>query len=579
MPRETIARYEIQSELGRGGMAVVYLAYDPNFRRNVAIKVVSGGFQDNSSFRDRFVREARLIASMEHPAIVPVYDYGEQDDQLYLVMRHMPGGALTGKINEGVLTLGYSTWMISQIAPALDAVHSQGIVHRDLKPGNILLDGFGNPAISDFGIAHFTAATSDLTGSAVIGTPSYMSPEQVRADSDLDGRSDVYALGVILFEMLTGRRPFQANTPMSVAMKHLTDPLPSILAFRSDLPIELDSILGKAMAKDREERYTSASELASALKILPGADDNRNTHPEVHFSIPRKNEDASTEVDVPDNGGMPNHPYNPQPVSRPAVGGDLPPKSISPSTGQTRGSKKPANRTLQIAAIAGIAMVLLFTCSSMGMVGTLVGLFLPGLFPGQGAPPVGTATITANPVEVILFSDDFTDPQTGWPNDQFALGGYRYSQDGYHILVDEAGQAFWATTTREDDNVSIHVNVKPAEQGANGYYGLLCRYQGNQGFYYFVIQNNGSYAIGKYQNSGFQHEWKQSAAIRQGSQTNLLRADCTGSTLRFYANNTFLDEVTDAEFSSGSSGMIAAALDTRGVDIVFNNFLITAPGQ
>jgi len=164
-------------------MAAVHLAYDPNFRRNVAVKLVSGNFQENHIFRERFEREAHLIAKIEHPAIVPVYDFGEQDNQLYLVMRYMPGGSLTKKIKERALTFSYASQVISQIAPALDAVHTQGIVHRDLKPGNILFDGFGNPAISDFGIAHFSAATTDLTGSAIIGTPSYMSPEQVRGDA------------------------------------------------------------------------------------------------------------------------------------------------------------------------------------------------------------------------------------------------------------------------------------------------------------------------------------------------------------------------------------------------------------
>ncbi|MFN8402511.1 MAG: serine/threonine-protein kinase [Anaerolineales bacterium] len=217
----------------------------PDFRRNVAIKLVSANLEHNEDFRERFEREARLIARIEHPAIVPVYDFGDHNGQLYLVMRYMQGGTLADRIKKEIFTLRDATQLISQIAPALDAVHSQGIVHRDLKPGNILFDNFGNPAISDFGIAHFSTATSDLTGSAIIGTPSYMSPEQVRADAELDGRSDVYALGVILFEMLTGHGPFRANTPMSVALKHLTDALPSIRTFRPDLPTELESFSAK----------------------------------------------------------------------------------------------------------------------------------------------------------------------------------------------------------------------------------------------------------------------------------------------------------------------------------------------
>ncbi|MGZ9165868.1 MAG: serine/threonine-protein kinase, partial [Anaerolineales bacterium] len=297
MAGKTIARYEIQSEIGRGGMAAVYLAYDPNFRRNVAIKVVSVNFQENLMFRERFEREAHLIAKIEHPAIVPVYDFGEQDHQPYLVMRYMPGGSLAGKIKEGALTFRDAAQIISQLAPALDAVHSQGITHRDLKPGNILFDGYGNPAISDFGIAHFSAATSDLTGSAIIGTPSYMSPEQVRGDADLDGRSDVYALGVILFEMLTGRGPFHAGTPLSVALKHLSEPIPSIRSFRPDLPMEVERILNRALAKDRELRYPNASELALDLRAILNTFQDNSTPAPIPGRTPPA-EEKSTEVDV-----------------------------------------------------------------------------------------------------------------------------------------------------------------------------------------------------------------------------------------------------------------------------------------
>ena len=364
MTRETIARYEIKSELGRGGMAVVYLAYDPNFRRNVAIKLVSVNLQENLVFRERFEREAQLIARIEHPAIVPVYDFGEQDNQPYLVMRYMPGGTLTNKIKEGALAFDYASQIISQIAPALDAVHTQQVVHRDLKPGNILFDSFGNPAISDFGIAHFTAATTDLTGSAIIGTPSYMSPEQVRGDGDLDGRSDVYALGVILFEMLTGRGPFHAATPLSVALKHITDPVPSIRSFRPDLPREVELILYKAMAKDREMRYASASELASELRAIVGTFQENGISAPTPGRIPH-GEEKSTEVDVDEDS---------QPAldssSAPALEAPQPSHTdhsqkhraanVSPSGSIDRSSRPgtPVKRSswgiLQIAAIAGV---------------------------------------------------------------------------------------------------------------------------------------------------------------------------------------------------------------------------------
>lgn len=580
---KTIGRYEIQSEIGRGGMATVYLAYDPNFRRNVAIKLVSGNLQENSVFRERFEREAHLIAKIEHPAIVPVYDYGEREDhQLYLVMRYMPGGALTNKLKEGVLTLGYATQIISQIAPALDAVHAQGIVHRDLKPGNILLDGFGNPAISDFGIAHLTVATTDLTGSAIVGTPSYMSPEQVRGDVDLDGRSDVYALGVILFEMLTGRGPFQAKTPLSLAMKHLTDHLPSILSFRPDLPIELEMILNKAMAKDREMRYASASELARELRAIPGTTQEIGVHPATPVVLPRR-EELSTEMDV---DSMPVSVSRSSGISEPVISPPTPgPSSVSQPFIPAAPPQRRPNRVLQIGLVAGLMLILFIFCSSVGLFGTWLGMGLPGLSPGktQTARPEPTITQANDIQDIVLFSDDFSNPLSGWPTVQNDQGGYGYRQDGYHIFVNQQDSVFWAKTTRQDGDASIYVDARPVSEGLNGYYGLMCRIRDDENFYYFVLRGNGEYNIGKYKNAGFQpllsDVWLQNDAIKSGNQTNRLRADCVGDTLRFYINNVVLGEVSDSDFTSGFSGIVAAALDARNFEVTFKNFLITKADQ
>ncbi len=290
MAASLFGRYEIRQELGRGGMAQVYLAYDPTFRRQVAVKVLPLHYLENPLLRARFEREARLIATIEHPAIVPVYDFGEQDGQLYLVMRYMSGGSLVSLIRQGPFSLSKASEMLSLLAPALDAVHARGIVHRDLKPGNILLDSFGNPALSDFGIAHFSEATVDLTGAAVIGTPAYMSPEQVRAEIALDGRSDIYSLGIILYEMLTGRQPYQAATPMSIAMRHLTDPVPEIRRHRPDLPVTLQSVLDRALAKDRDQRYPRAADLVYDLRALVDASPSGASPP-----VPV---DEATQVDI-----------------------------------------------------------------------------------------------------------------------------------------------------------------------------------------------------------------------------------------------------------------------------------------
>jgi len=259
-----IGRYEIRAELGRGGMATVYRAYDPSFEREVAIKVLPRELMHDPQFSERFRREMKMIASLEHPAIVPVYDMGEEDGEPYFVMRYMPGGSLTQWIEKGRLSLQDAARIIERLSSALAYAHRNGLVHRDLKPDNILFDNDGDPFISDFGVAKITDSTTSMTGSGIIGTPAYMSPEQAQGEK-IDNRSDIYGLGVIIFQMLSGHQPYQASTPMGVAVKQVTDPVPDILKINPSLPKQADTIIKTAMAKDPALRYQTATELAQAL--------------------------------------------------------------------------------------------------------------------------------------------------------------------------------------------------------------------------------------------------------------------------------------------------------------------------
>jgi serine/threonine protein kinase len=260
-------RYEIKSELGRGGMATVYRAYDPSFDREVAIKVLPREMLHDPQFRSRFERELKIVAGLEHPAIVPVYDVGDEDGQPYFVMRYMNGGSLSSQIERGAFSLQDAARIISRIAEGLAYAHRKKIVHRDLKPDNILFDENGDPFISDFGIAKLAeGATGNLTGSGIIGTPAYMSPEQAQGDP-IDSRSDVYALGVIAYQMLSGERPYHADTPMGVAIKHITEPVPEILKVMPSLPVEVDTVIKNSMAKERDKRYSSTTDLAKNLNI------------------------------------------------------------------------------------------------------------------------------------------------------------------------------------------------------------------------------------------------------------------------------------------------------------------------
>ncbi len=263
---QIIGGYQIVEEIGQGGMATVYRAHQISMNRDVAIKILPLQFLHHAASLDRFKQEASIVARLEHRAIVPVHDYGEHEGIPYIVMRYMDGGSVDDLLTKSPIPPGQTLQIIQQIAPALDYAHREGVLHRDLKPSNILLDANEDAYITDFGIARILGAPSNrLTTSGVVGTPSYMSPEQAQGH-ELDGRSDVYALGVVLFEMLTGARPFEGETPYSVAVKHVTEAPPSICGVNPRLFRSLDPVLYKALAKNRDVRFQTANELAQALR-------------------------------------------------------------------------------------------------------------------------------------------------------------------------------------------------------------------------------------------------------------------------------------------------------------------------
>jgi formylglycine-generating enzyme required for sulfatase activity/tRNA A-37 threonylcarbamoyl transferase component Bud32 len=264
----SIGRYEIKHSLTGGGMADVYVGHDPNFDRDVVVKVIKTEYSHNEEFRIRFSREAKVIARLEHEAIVPVYDFGEHNGQPFIVMRCMTGGTLADRLEAGPLEVADAAGIIARIASALDYAHSHGVIHRDLKPANILFDDRGVAYLSDFGIAKSAEAVTNLTGTAIIGTPAYMSPEQARAMQDLDKRSDVYSLGVLIFQLLTGELPYQAHDPVGLLMAHASDPVPDIRKLRSDLPRDSDEFIRRAMAKKPDDRYQTTGDLARDFNKL-----------------------------------------------------------------------------------------------------------------------------------------------------------------------------------------------------------------------------------------------------------------------------------------------------------------------
>ncbi len=260
---KTIGRYEISQELGQGGMATVFLAHDPYVKRQVAVKVLSYGLAADALHQEYFQREAEAIAALESPTIVPVFDFGWHGTQPYIVMRYMAGGSLAEKLHEMQLSLTELAQIIERVAAGLDAAHKQNIVHRDVKPSNILFDAAGAAYLSDFGLAKFLARMIDEDGEEglLVGTPAYMSPEQVRGGA-IDGRSDVYALGIVLYQALTNRVPYQGRSSLATARAHLTEQPPDITLIRPDLRSAWREIINQALAKDPATRYATAGELA-----------------------------------------------------------------------------------------------------------------------------------------------------------------------------------------------------------------------------------------------------------------------------------------------------------------------------
>jgi len=258
------ARFRIDEPLGKGGMAIVYKAYELHLERHVALKVLPAALLHEETFSQRFEREARIVAQLEHPHIVPIYNFGIDEGVPWMSMRLLSGGTLAEELRGRRFTPAEVASVLEPVAAALDHAHAHGVVHRDVKPNNVMRDAFGHHYLTDFGIARMSAAATQLTTTGVMtGTPFYMSPEQALA-ATVDGRSDIYSLGIVAYEMLTGAVPFTGDTPMAVMMKHTRDPLPA--ADPSVLPRDVFAALSKCLAKEPADRFPTASAFVQALQ-------------------------------------------------------------------------------------------------------------------------------------------------------------------------------------------------------------------------------------------------------------------------------------------------------------------------
>jgi len=387
-----IGGYEIIELIGHGGMATVYRARQISMNRVVAVKVLPRQFLNDETYMQRFIREVKIVAELEHRNIVPVHDYGEDDGQPYIVMRYMSGGSVDDLLRVGALNLEQTVSIISQIAPALDYAHGKNVLHRDLKPSNVLMDDNGGAFLTDFGIARLMSDIDQptLTTKGVVGTPSYMSPEQAQGQP-LDQRSDIYSLGVMLFEMATGQRPFESETPYGIAVLQVTAKPPNPRSLNPSVLPQVEDVILTTMSKKREERYATAVRLSDALKAAAeAAESSSSAIFDTQPGFPRPDLTRSEPVTTPPPPQM-NPVYTPPPPSSPYV---MPPVSgsVAPVSNVRRKLTPRRGRSILVNAALGGAI----GCGMLALLGLIAAVVVSGIMNSPTLTPEVTLTAQEN---------------------------------------------------------------------------------------------------------------------------------------------------------------------------------------
>lgn len=536
-----IDRYVLQERIGTGGMARVYKALDTNLDRPVAIKILHEHLSDDPSFKERFENEAKLIASLNHPNIVQIYDFNWYDRDgfpvYYMVMPYIPGKTLATILDEYALT---NTRMphdnvlrlTMELADALGYAHAAGMIHRDVKPANIILNERGQAILTDFGIARLIESSRLTQDGISTGTPAYMSPEQATGLPG-DGRSDLYALGVILYELLIGHPPYNDENGMSLMLKHLNAPVPLVTDTLPQASPALDELIAKALAKAPSDRYQTAAEFSDALKsaflgslvtVLPVLTSNRPTG--------RTAAPASTAEQHTTSPG--------QPASA-------------------------SNRRLGLVALVAL----------LGVVAVV--LLLQRLSDSPTvAPPSTEAVAPANLYFVSSFSADDA-MQTHWP--QGLIGGLLQEMpgDGYYYLRSEQSSTA-STAIFNPDYVYTSVSISMTGQldpGSNpaGAYGIAFRYTDQEHYNVFAVDGMGRYSVWVRRQGawtelrGAAENWTADPAVRPIGEANRLMLDVFGTNITGYVNGVRLFSVTDDTYVRGNVGVYLATHDNGVTEV------------
>ena len=551
-PGQMLGSYRIISQIGQGGMASVYKAYQPSMDRHVAIKVLPSQLAESKEFVARFQQEARIIARLEHPHILPVFDYGESDGVAYFVMRYLEAGTLKDRmVARRPLPLDEIDRIFTQLTDALSYAHGHGVVHRDLKPANALVDSQGNLFLTDFGIAKLLESASPrLTQTdAIMGTPAYISPEQAQART-VDQRSDIYSLGIILYEMVTGQVPFEAETPLAIILKHVSDPLPPPSLIKKDISQTLEQVILKALAKDPTDRFETAAEFLAAWKRALNEEHERETT----YRIPEVKPASTARARTP-----------------------------APSTSTTL---KPARTTGWIAGCLILACIALTVGGGGIFLASNWSTFSPAtatFFPTSTNVPLPSETPIPIDFGNVLLEDDFSTENWGTLTDSDT--SVEYLNDALNMNVFTKNWFVWSTPDDIDyENVHIEVTVIVNASDSNTAFGVMCNQQASSddSYYYFAITPSAQYAISKSvanQDGSIltnNNEWGTSDLITQDASSYRLGADCGNGTLTLYVDGQQIDSISDSSYTSGGVGVFTwSALEATQTDISFDDFYMT----
>lgn len=369
---KTIGKYKIISILGRGGMAEVYKAYQEALDRYVALKLMHSFLAEDPDFYERFAREARNVAALRHPNIIQIHDFDREGSSSYMVMEYIDGGTLKERIGDLAkagqrMSLDEALRIIKEVGGALSYAHKRGMIHRDIKPANVMLDSNGRAILTDFGIAKVVSTGKFTASGSILGTPAYMSPEQGLGQPG-DHRSDIYSLGVLLYQLVTGRLPFDADTPVAVILKHVNETLPPPRALNPAIPQSLENVIIKALAKDQTQRYQTVDDMLAHLDNLDKA-----------ANIPLPIDSTIRRPSVESNQAT-------------LVGGDLVVPPLGKASGQSTQILSPMDeekprRNLVPILLGGLALLL--------VVGVVGGLALGGVFALRQTTPTAVAQVSA----------------------------------------------------------------------------------------------------------------------------------------------------------------------------------------